>query len=170
MILSKRKSHFYSFIVLACLLPLIFITGIFFRPEYKPANDSTTSLFAISGAASAQNYPQKTLIKSQTITSKNQYKLLVKTFNIASNSILLEVTPTQALTLFDPLLYWYPGNQIPEEINNNAILLGILAGKSHRSFILPREAIGEEGQLLIYTQGNKEIVANFSFPASITQP
>ena len=45
MILSRRKAHLVSFLTLAVLLPITFLAGIIFRPQFTAVDESADSLF-----------------------------------------------------------------------------------------------------------------------------
>ncbi|MEM9163923.1 MAG: hypothetical protein AAGC54_12750 [Cyanobacteria bacterium P01_F01_bin.4] len=49
MILSRRKAHLVYFVVLAILLPILFVAGIVFRPVYGPSGVDAEALFSQSG-------------------------------------------------------------------------------------------------------------------------
>lgn len=46
MILSRRKAHLVYFVVLAILLPILFIAGVVLRPVYGPSGADIDSLFS----------------------------------------------------------------------------------------------------------------------------
>ncbi|MEA5467092.1 hypothetical protein [Leptothoe sp. PORK10 BA2] len=45
MLISRRKAHLWSSIVLAIVLPLLFIVGVLFRPVYGPVSEPAEALF-----------------------------------------------------------------------------------------------------------------------------
>jgi hypothetical protein len=163
MILARRKVHFFSFIVLACIVPLLFFIGIFFRPDYGIVSDSAKPLFVISGASSVIEQSSNRLINStELIDAKIQLKVKTLLTNIEGKKIvILEVEPTKLVKIPDPLLYWQTGNEKPTQITENAFLLGSLAGTSSRKFILPPQAINQKGQLIVFSQGYNKISAIF---------
>ncbi len=165
MILSQRKAHFLSSIALACLVPLLFFIGVIFRPSYGIVNESVQPLFTISGVSSAVEKNANTQIDS-TQLNDGKIQLMVNTFTTLTRGtkfIILEVEPTKTLKIPDPLLYWQAGTEKPTQLSEDAILLGSLAGTSRRSFILPSQASGQKGQLIIFSQGYKMIEGTMLF-------
>lgn len=168
MILSRRKLHFFSFIVLAFILPIVFLTGVFLQPEVTSAGSTIEPLFALSGSALANSASKGSLINSTDLTSAT-IQLKAETFESTGNEqVILDVAPAQIIQLPEPLLYWQSGNEAPTEIRNDTILLGTLSGNSRRSFALPQESLGIDGNLVIYSLVLQEIAETFPFPASMT--
>jgi hypothetical protein len=166
MIFSRRKAHFFSFIALACLLPLVFLVGVFFRPTFIPADPSTAPLFALAGFPDAQTLALGETIGSNSLQAQG-FQWQAETFQSpVGGKVLLKISPSATIRLPDPLLYWQAGSQAPTEITSEAILLGGLSGKSDRLFTLPAQAQG--GQLILYSLGFQKIAASFPLPESLT--
>jgi hypothetical protein len=165
MILSRRKIHRFSFIVLAIVLPLVFGVGVFLQPQMLPADSSTAPLFALSGAGATQSSE----IEASTISAQG-FRFQAQTFQGEGNQMLLALTPATVVKLPDPLVYWQAGEAQGETLDPRAILLGSLSGASQRQFALPAVAQGQDGSLVLYTLGYQRIVATFPFPASMTTP
>jgi hypothetical protein len=73
---------------------------------------------------------------------------------------VLELTPERDLELPDVLVYWAP-SEATEELPQDGILLGVLAGAQQRRFALPREAVG--GRLYWYSLAHQELIASAEF-------
>lgn len=166
MIIERRQVHFYSFMVLAILLPLIFIAGLLFRPTYTAVDQAANPLFATAG------FPTEAPAERQTIaTDSLQGKgitLSAETFTNPQGNLILEVQPDRILQQPDLLVYWVLGNDPPEDLSPEAYLLGSLAGRSKRQFPLPSACKGEAGQLLVYSQGTQTLITALPFAADFT--
>lgn len=161
MIIDRRKTHFFSFIALAIILPIIFFIGVIFIPEYPLVDNSATELFQFSQTLTTQNNSSKKLVNSQTLSSK-EISLLAEIYG-DNQSFVLQIKPLSTIKIPEPLVYWQKGNDSPEMITENSILLGSLSGKSIRVFNLLPEMSNHDGKLIIYSQGYQEIVAFFPF-------
>jgi hypothetical protein len=159
MIIEKRKTHFLSFIVLGCILPVIFFIGALFPPEYPLVRELDTQIFPSHKILTPQEKSSRKLISSNKLSS-GKIQLLAQTF-LQNNSVILELKPLSNIQVPAPLIYWQKGNDTPTEITENTILLGSLSGKSTNFFKLPSEILGENGQLIIYAQGYQEITVFF---------
>lgn len=59
MIISRRKLHLFSSIVLAVLLPIIFVAGLLFRPTYTTITPDTEKLLSKSTENGLMAQPQQ---------------------------------------------------------------------------------------------------------------
>lgn len=165
MIIQKRKTHFYSFIILAFILPIIFFIGVLFPPEYPLTNNLNINDLPTNNQVSVtQNQDLKPVGNSQ-ILSDNNIKLEARTF-LENDSLILELKPLSHIEIIEALIYWQKTPEKSENITDESILLGQLAGKNIKKFQLPEEAKQNEGTLILYSQGFKEIQA--IFPVNLT--
>ena len=165
-ILARRKAHFYSSIVLACLLPIVFLVGVFLQPQVAEVGDSTEALFASSGAASVNAEVAGAAIASQQLSAAG-VQLQAATFD-QDGQIWLTLQPAWSIKLPDPLIYWQGGDQAPEALAEDAILLGGLSGTSRRAYQLPQQIKGQTGYLVLYSPIGQKVSSTFPFPAAMT--
>ncbi|NEP48610.1 MAG: hypothetical protein F6K65_07145 [Moorea sp. SIO3C2] len=166
MILARRKTHFYSFVVLAVVLPVCFLAGILLRPSYEPVDVATNNLFTQAGFVT-QTQPRKAIGSSKL--DDGTFRFHVETFVNYQGKLVMELKSLSLLQVPDPLLYWDPRQEAPTEISDRSILLGNLAGLSRKQFLLPASVRGKAGHLLIYSQGQQKLIAALPFPAKLTR-
>lgn len=159
MIIDRRKTHFFSFITLAFLLPIIFLIGVIFNPQYPILSNSETQIFSTSRIFINNNQASQKLINSTKIVD-GKLKFNLKTWQ-ENDSIYLEIQPLVDIKIPEPLIYWQEGDNKPNEITENMTLLGSLSGKSKQIFKLPSIVLNQKGQLILYSQGYQEIIATF---------
>ena len=164
MIQSRRKAHFFSSVVLVCLLPIIFIAGILGRPKIPPVTDSR--VFEQAGFIPPENSEKVPIAAEELIAAEVPIK--AQTLQ-QQNQLFLELEPTSALLFPDLLLYWQSGEELPTDLTTSSILLGSLSGTSRRRFPIIQEMQGQEGYLILYSLGDKKLVATLPLPASMTQ-
>lgn len=160
MIIDRRKTHFFSFVILACILPLIFFIGVIFSPEYPLlSNQDIPGLISVPvlniDAESTAN-----LISTQTLSS-GDIQLQAQRFK-ADNSDILQLTLLTDIHIPEPLIYWQKGEQNPSEITQESILLGQLSSNGAYSFYLTPEMINNPGQLILYSPILQEIKGVFA--------
>jgi hypothetical protein len=166
MILSRRQVHFYGFVGLGVLLPIVFIAGLALRPDYDmQSTDAATDLFAQAGFATGDD--------GEAIASDNftvaRVTIAAETLRLSDGSVVLDLTPKQTLRVADVLVYWDVGSETPEALGEEAVLLGTLAGDARRRFEIPTELQGQNGQLVFYSQGQTQVVTAVPFAAEMTQ-
>ncbi|MGK7925729.1 MAG: hypothetical protein AB4290_10865 [Spirulina sp.] len=166
MILSRRQTHFVAFSVLAILLPLCFIAGIALRPSYTVA--STPVPVELLEKAGFAVTPSAKTIASTELSDKG-VTLNVETGLDDRDRLILTTQPTAAILRPDLLLYWQTGSSIPEELDEDAILLGSLSGVSRRQFFLPDTVKDMEGYLVLYSQVQQELVVAFPLTAELLE-
>ena len=165
-ILARRKAHFYSSIVLACLLPIVFLAGVFLQPQVTAVSDPTAVLFAASGAASVNAEVGGDAIASQPLSAAG-VQLQAATFD-HEGQVWLTLQPAWPIKLPDPLVYWQGGDQAPAALADDAILLGGLSGTSRRAYRLPQQVTGQAGYLVLYSPIGQTVSSTFPFPAAMT--
>ena len=166
MILSRRKTHFYASVVLACTLPVVFLAGLLFRPTVPTVDESVDELFAAANFAPQEDAVIS--IASETL-SVNGINVRVETTELSPSESsegerFLLVQPTQVFQFSDVLVYWAAGEIAPEGVDNEAILLGQLSGTSSRYFSLPSEMQSQSGHLLFYSRGQDMAIAAVPLP------
>ncbi|MDJ0703047.1 MAG: hypothetical protein QNJ46_07200 [Leptolyngbyaceae cyanobacterium MO_188.B28] len=165
-ILARRRAHFYSSIVLACLLPIVFFIGVCFQPQVSTVGEPTAALFASSGAASASAEVTGNAIASKQLKAPD-VQLQASTFD-NNGQLWLTLQPAGSIKLPDPLIYWQKGEQTPETLAEDAVLLGGLSGTSRRAYPLPQQVKGQAGHLILYTPIGQKVKSTFPFPAKMT--
>ncbi|NEO85181.1 MAG: hypothetical protein F6J87_13170 [Spirulina sp. SIO3F2] len=163
MILSRRQAHLYIFTALVVVLPLTFVVATILRPQYGPLAADAESLFTTNGF----NLDEDAIADSETLKGKG-ISLDVAAL-AAEGEQWLVVQPSKILKRPDLLLYWQAGSDAPEELGEDAVLLGALSGRSQRRFPLPESMQGEAGQLVIYSHGGQVIVTTMELPAALTK-
>ncbi|NEP09790.1 MAG: hypothetical protein F6K14_06115 [Symploca sp. SIO2C1] len=163
MILSRRKAHFYTVVILSAVLPLVFFAGLLWRPSIPTVDETTDELFA------AANFPSQKdaagVIASETLLV-NSIKVLAETSKSYDGAMFLELEPTEALQFSNILVYWRAGNSAPNTVDEKALLLGQLSGSSRRRFSVPSAMQGQSGHLLFYSRGQDEVIGSSPLPAN----
>ena len=159
MIIDRRKTHFFSFVTLVFLLPLIFFIGVILRPEYLQVTNQDIQAIMRQELVTINNQPQIKTISSQEISSGN-IQLRAQTFQ-ADNSLILQLKILSKIHIPDPLIYWQAGSETPTQITEKSILLGTLSTNSSNAFTLTEEMSKNEGNLILYSQGFQEIQGVF---------
>ena len=159
MIIDRRKTHFFSFVILVFLLPLIFFIGVILRPEYLQVTNQDIQAIMRQELVTINNQPQIKTISSQEISSGN-IQLRAQTFQ-ADNSLILQLKILSKVYIPDPLIYWQAGSETPTRITEKSILLGTLSTNSSNAFTLTEEMSKNEGNLILYSQGFQEIQGIF---------
>lgn len=164
MILSRRKAHFYLWMGLAGLLPIVFLAGLIGRPAIPTVDETTDELFI------AANFPaggeSAAAITSETV-SLNGIDVQLATAAAANSELVLTIQPGQPLRFSDTLVYWAPGDGPPEAVEADAILLGQLSGTSPRQFPVPAAMQAGSGHLLFYSHGQNGAIATVPVPTSL---
>ncbi|MBE9040860.1 hypothetical protein IQ235_08715 [Oscillatoriales cyanobacterium LEGE 11467] len=166
MILSRRKTHFYASVVLACTLSLVFLAGLLWRPTIPVVNESVDELFAIANFATDDR--TATPPDGAQRISGDGIEVFAETIAASGGAAFLEVQPVRSLQYANVLVYWQAGDRPPEAaedatptqtISQNAVLLGQLSGTSRRRFPLPASIQGQDGHLIFYSRGQKTLIA-----------
>ena len=157
MIIDRRQTHFYSFIILACIVPIIFLVGVISPPDYS-RNDSFS-----------HNYPDidntKLYIDKNSIFTSGDITVAYEVTNEKENKLLV-LEPISYLEIGEPLLYWQSTSEPPESITEKSILLGEIKGQNRQFYTLPDEIKNTQGYLIIYSQIFQEIKASFAIDLS----
>lgn len=169
MILARRQAHFFSFVILAILIPLCFSAGILLRPSYNPVDDSAQNNELFYQAGFVTRATNLTAIDSAKLSSANLFVQGETVLN-AQGEMLLQLQPSSYLKVPDPLLYWEPGEKQPTEISDRSLLLGNLSGSFQRYFSIPEAMQGKAGNLIIYSSIQQKIFATLPLPAKLTKP
>ncbi|MEM9137495.1 MAG: hypothetical protein AAGB01_09135 [Cyanobacteria bacterium P01_F01_bin.42] len=158
MILSRRQTHFYTVVALACTLPVVFFAGLILRPSVPVVDTSVDRLFAIA------NFPDAgTAFENPTVLSTENVQIR-SAVHVAQNSILIDLQPVNVLQYADVLVYWQAntsGSVELQAVDDSAHLLGQLSGTRRRRFHLPGTLRGQDGSLLFYSRGRQALVATF---------
>jgi hypothetical protein len=164
MILSRRKAHFYMWMGLAGLLPIVFLAGLIWRPTIPTVDETTDELFAVA------NFPARgesvAVIASETVTV-NGIDVQLETVQPTNSDVMLTVRPTQPLQFSDTLVYWTPGDTAPETVEADAVLLGQLSGTSPRQFAVTPAMQSEAGHLLFFSGGQNVAITAVPLPSSL---
>lgn len=164
MILSRRKAHFYLVSALCCVVPLVTIAALIWRPSV-PISDADTLFTAAKFAKSDEN-PEITKLKPLSIKNLSVVTKLVKG---SDSQVYLQLHPKEALEFSDILVYWLPAQAKPDTIDDSARLLGQLSGTSRRQFPLSPDLINASGQLLFFSQGQQQTIATVPFSTSSSE-
>ncbi|MDY6936318.1 MAG: hypothetical protein SWY16_01525 [Cyanobacteriota bacterium] len=159
MILSRRNTHFYAIVALACALPLVFLAGLLWRPSFPTVDETTNALFAAADFSSGVSSLE--IATSETL-SVGEIDVLAETSKSPAGELFLDLQPTQALEFSDVLVYWSTART--ETVSNEAILLGQLSGTSRRHFRVPSQIQGKPGYLLFYSRAQDTAIASVPLP------
>lgn len=157
MILARRKVHFYAAIALACTLPIVFLAALLMRPSIPTVDESVDELFAIA------NYPNTTEVIDSATLSAEDVKIRSE-ITRASQTTFLDLQPVDPLQYADVLVYWQasePPAGEAQTVGDSAVLLGRLSESRRRRFRLPTEIQGQQGHLILYSRGQKTLIATF---------
>ncbi|MEM8637437.1 MAG: hypothetical protein AAGG51_01270 [Cyanobacteria bacterium P01_G01_bin.54] len=165
MIFSRRQAHHTIFSILIVVLPIAFIAALVLRPQYPPLSADAEPLIESSGFATDIEDP--VAVATETLKGKG-IRLEVAAITTEGDRVL-DVKPSQVLKAPDLLLYWQADDAAPEELDEDALLLGALAGRSRRRFALPQAMQGQAGQLVIYSNGTQRIISTVELPPELTQ-
>ena len=164
MILSRRTAHFYLFSGLCCIVPLVAIAALIWRPP-MPISDAD-ELFTAAKFATSDETLEITKLKPLSIQNLSVVTKIVKRSN---GQVYLQLHPTEALEFSDSLVYWLPAQAKTDTIDHSATLLGQLSGTSRRQFLLSPDLINASGQLLFYSQGQQQTIAAVPFSTSSSE-
>ncbi|MEM7769047.1 MAG: hypothetical protein AAF327_00875 [Cyanobacteria bacterium P01_A01_bin.37] len=109
MILSRRKTHYYASVALACTLPILFLLGILCRPPIPIVDESADKLFAIANFSTTPLTPEQ----SETLSGGGT-QIQVDIATTANGATVLEIQPVQAIQFSDVLVYWQAGDRPTE--------------------------------------------------------
>jgi len=164
MILSRRKAHFYTVVILSGVLPLVFFAGLLWRASIPTVDETTDQLFAAANFPSQEDATD--IIASETLLVNN-IKVLAETSKSAEGAMFLKLEPTEALQFSNILVYWTAGNSAPNTVDEKALLLGQLSGSSRRRFPVPSAMEGQPGHLLFYSRGQNKAIGSTPLPPNL---
>lgn len=161
MIQRPRQRHRNFFVILVVILPLLFLAALATRSSAPRTQEIPPFLVNETPA-----FP-RVLFEKNNLWAGHDILTRVCTDQIPPQRLAVELQPRQIFTKPDILVYWHEpaaatGNQLPE----NAYLLGALAGKQLRRFVLPEAARLVEGSLVLYSLAHHQIVATTMLPTS----
>lgn len=165
MIIARRKVHFFSVIILGIILPITFIFGVLFQPEYPIVDSASGSLFTQAGMVITEGSAPS----NEIVLDSDDIRLQVRVVGASRREVEVEITPLTPLLFPDPLLYWHGGSDTPESLEPDSRLLGVIGGRSTRGFAIPSRS-NQEGHLILYSQGYSEIITSFPFDLSTLNP
>lgn len=155
MIAKLRRNHRIAAVLLALLAPLIFVTGIKARRAMPVTSNFPPLLFVDN----MRVYPDR-LERDDLF---GDLAVITRVFGTRKH-IVLELEPVHDLNKPDLLVYWFA--QEDQGQRDQYYLLGSLAGKQSRRYILPPLAYEEDGFLALYSLGHDETIAEVLLPAS----
>ena len=154
MISSRRRAHRLIFIGLAFVLPLLLAAAFILRPDV-PAPGADFEI--LRREASFASPSSETLAVEQDTYA---FEAFVRTNG--GGRAVLELRPVIPILEPDLLVYWALGDEEPNTLPSDAILLGSLSGAAARSMSLPDRAARGEGQALIYSLGYQKVVTQIA--------
>lgn len=169
MIGARRRSHVIAFSVLAILLPLCFVAGIWMRPVYSSLDVSSTDLFSQVGFSIGEfSIRDGWEPASFEHVTAGDYQFELAERVTESGVVQVAIAPTEVILQPDVLLYWDSSATLPEEIGDRTVLLGALSGTALKQFSLPREA-RSSGHLLVYSHGQSTVLAAIPVNSDISE-
>lgn len=161
MIQRLRRRHRNLIVILSVILPVLFLAALATRPSAPRTQEIPPFLVNETPA-----FP-RVLFEESNLWSGHDLLTRVCADQMPPQRLVVELQPRRAFSEPDILVYWHEpaaasGNQLPE----NAYLLGALAGKQLRRFVLPEAARLVEGKLVLYSLAHHQIVATTMLPTS----
>ena len=169
MIGARRRSHAIAFSVLAVLLPLCFVAGVWWRPVYPSLDGSAAELFERAGftlGTLSQNDRWAAIAFKRMTAGNYQFDLAERVTD--SGAVQVAIAPVEVILQPDVLVYWDSSATPPQEISESALLLGALSGTARKQFVLP-EGAQPPGHLLIYSHGQNAVLAAIPVNSDITE-
>jgi hypothetical protein len=142
-ILELRVAHRRIFVILAALLPTVYIAGLCARQPDPTFKSEDTRHVSID-------------FRPEIPEWWDRYGIAVRTKETARDVRLLEVRLTRPIDLPDPLLYWSREAPRGAELPATAILLGTLPAHGTVESELPER---ETGYLILYSLARGELAA-----------
>ena len=174
MIGARRRSHVIAFSVLAILLPLCFVAGVWLRPVYLPLDGSSADLFNQAGFSIGEFSLGEVSIgdgwepASFKPVNAGGYQFELAERVTDSGSLQVAIAPTDVILQPDVLVYWDRSAIPPEEIGDRTVLLGALSGTALKQFLLPPNA-QSPGHLLVYSRGQSTVLAAIPVNSDISE-
>ncbi len=148
MIRRLRRAHLAATIGLIAFVPALVFTAVSARsaetvvdPTPLPVGDPAS--LAITLVDTMHTINGVNILTTVTTDQERQ-------------RLVLELAPERALRLPDLLVYWSTGTTV-----DTGDLLGSLRGAQHVAFALPSEAAEQDGQIIVYSLGHREVVSAF---------
>jgi hypothetical protein len=149
-------------LVLAIALPLLVVAGLRARRPIPRMERLPEGLVASVAEPAATGSPRIVSWDGGSLRAS-----LSRGLYGAASTISIELL--QELTRPDLLVYWSDDlNAEPESLPGNAQLLGLLAGRYPIVFELPVQALDADGQVILYSPTQGEVVTSFRLSASAT--
>lgn len=161
MIQRLRQRHRNLFVILAVILPALFLAALATRSSAPRTQE--IPLFLVNETPA---FP-RVLLEKDSLWAGHDLLTRVCADQMPPQRLVVELQPRHTFSKPDILVYWHEpaavsGNQLPE----NAYLLGALAGTQLRRFVLPEAARLVEGKLVLYSLAHHQIVATTMLPTS----
>ena len=158
MIGARRRSHAIAFSVLAILLPLCFVAGLWGRPVYPPLSSSASELLAQAGFSIGERSAEDRWESTERVDVGDYQFELAKRVT-GAGAVQVAIAPLEVILQPDVLVYWDKSGTSPEDVGDRTVLLGALSGTARKQFTLP---LGEQppGFLTIYSRGQSTVLAS----------
>lgn len=159
MIRPLRERHRIVATTLALVLPVGFVAAIAARRD-APRSETwqTGATIVDEPGPGAQWIP---------LSGSADFELHWKTGRASDGSgRLLALWPQQDPRRPQVLVYRTKQRQDSEQLPEDAVLLGALAGTEVRRFPIAEAAMAFDGRLLLYSLGHQEIIGRFDLPAA----
>jgi hypothetical protein len=162
MIRPLRQRHYYIFVAIGFILPVVFAFGIVARKPFPTMDSSPDNLFGTAQPFLATDWERtdlfaKSPMQVRLLREKNKTESLAVNFSTARDYFIKP----------DLMVYWIAGNPvINDKLPDFAKLLG---GFNSGPLPLPAEAATTNGVLVLYSLADNEIV-DVSKPIQFHQP
>ena len=157
MIRKLRRRHFRVMIVLACVLPLVFMLGLVRRQVIPVMNRFPPGL--------GPSPPQRSIFWQKDVLVGEVEATLATRSDGAEWTI--DIRPAGELA--HPDLLVYAGNGPGEQTLDQEYLIGAMAGAEWRRFQIPEVLVGQGFALKFYSMAHREMVAELVVPAEATE-
>ncbi len=161
MIRPLRQRHRFLLAILSILLPLAFALALFARKAPSRVQETSAVLRGDTPAL------PRVLFEKEDLWPDSKIAARVCADALPPAQLALELQPREDFKAPDVLVYWSPRNSgADEELLREAYLLGALAGKQKRRWLLPEAALQAEGALILYSLGHQQVLATTALPVA----
>lgn len=153
MIAPLRRRHRLTVASLAVALPVLYVVALAARPD-EPVVDQLPPALAEAAAGEVdQDFGELVTDPAVAVRSRTD-----------GAQWWVELDPGAPIALPEVLVYWTPST-VADRLPEDAFLIGSLAGARARAHGMPRDALGRDGTLVLYSLGHQEVVASAPLPA-----
>ena len=155
MIKPLRTRHRIMTAVLAIVVPILFIAGIWHRDIEPALNESVPTSFESQASRFTSVVTETQQLSSDPSLT---YRLIAETSESKRVAVELNASGNQRLPAL--LVYWTPSLEVESQFPEESVLVGHWAVTKSGVFELPVRAAEEKGSILLYSLAQQEMVAS----------